>query len=109
PGPAAVPGLRPPGHRRRGGRRHPHRDQGRTGGIPVTNDLAELKRFVVAHAISQDLPADHFAAVLDRIITDTADEPGSWPYEWIRVGRELEEAGQSLAAAQYYNFGRFPF
>ncbi len=73
------------------------------------NDLDELKRFVVAHAISQDLPADHYAAVLDRIITDTADEPGSWPHEWIRAGREQEAAGQALAAAQYYNFGRFPF
>jgi esterase FrsA len=73
------------------------------------NDLDELKRFVVAHAISQNLPADHYAAVLDRITTDTVDEPGSWPHEWIRAGLEREAAGEHLGAAQYYNLGRFPF
>ncbi|GAA0952525.1 alpha/beta fold hydrolase [Actinocorallia libanotica] len=73
------------------------------------NDLEELKRFVVTHAVSQNLPPGPYTAVLDRITTDTADAPGSWPHEWIRAGRELQEAGQTLAAAQYYNFGRFPF
>jgi len=73
------------------------------------NDLKELKRFVVAHAVSQDLPAGHYDPVLSRITTDAGDGPGSWPGEWIRAGRRLEEAGETLAAAQYYNFGRFPY
>ncbi|WP_236792303.1 alpha/beta fold hydrolase [Amycolatopsis sp. GM8] len=73
------------------------------------NDLAELKQFVVAHAISQSLPADHYSAVLDRIESDPGDEPGSWPWEWIRAGEELDAAGDTLAACQYFNLGRFPF
>ncbi|MEV8067204.1 alpha/beta hydrolase [Streptomyces sp. NPDC085995] len=73
------------------------------------NDLDELKRFVVAHAVSQDLPAGHYAPLLDRITTDQGDAPGSWPYEWVRAGDELDAAGQPLAAAQYYLLGRFPF
>ncbi|MEU8384487.1 alpha/beta hydrolase [Streptosporangium sp. NPDC048865] len=73
------------------------------------NDLSELKRFVVAHAISQNLPADHYASLLERITSDTGDEPGSWPYEWIRAGEEAEIAGETLAACQYHNMGRFPF
>ncbi|WP_256789294.1 alpha/beta fold hydrolase [Frankia sp. AvcI1] len=73
------------------------------------NDLAELKRFVVAHAISQNLAADHYASLLDAITTDAGDGPGSWAHEWIRAGEELDAAGQTLAACQYYNMGRFPF
>ncbi|MGW4727493.1 alpha/beta hydrolase [Streptomyces sp. NPDC004291] len=73
------------------------------------NDLDELKRFVVAHAVSQNLPADHYAPLLDRITADAGDAPGSWAYEWIRAGDELDAAGQTLAAGQYYVLGRFPF
>ncbi|MEO3810448.1 alpha/beta hydrolase [Sphaerisporangium sp. B11E5] len=73
------------------------------------NDLSELKRFVVAHAISQNLPAGHYSSLLDRITADAGDEPGSWAYEWIRAGEELEAAGEILAACQYYVMGRFPF
>ncbi|MFE2295063.1 alpha/beta hydrolase [Streptomyces sp. NPDC059452] len=76
-----------------------------TGG----NDLAELKRFVVAHAISQELPADHYADLLDRITTDTGDGPGSWAHEWVRAGEERDAAGDVLAAAQLYTMGRFPY
>jgi esterase FrsA len=70
------------------------------------NDLAELKRFVVAHAISQNLPADHYSAVLDRITDDRGEGDGSWAREWIRAG---DEAGDPLAASQFYTMGRFPF
>ncbi|MFF5248705.1 alpha/beta fold hydrolase [Streptosporangium sp. NPDC000095] len=73
------------------------------------NDLAELKRFVVAHAISQNLPTGHYASPMGRITSDSGDEPGSWSYEWIRAGEEAEAAGETLAACQYYNLGRFPF
>ncbi|MEV4528271.1 alpha/beta hydrolase [Streptosporangium sp. NPDC049304] len=73
------------------------------------NDLSELKRFVVAHAISQNLPTGHYASPLERITSDSGDEAGSWPYEWIRAGEEAEAAGETLAACQYYNLGRFPF
>ncbi|RGA03958.1 alpha/beta hydrolase [Microbispora triticiradicis] len=73
------------------------------------NDLTELKRFVVAHAISQNLPADHYGALLDRITADAGDEPGSWPYEWIRAGDEWDAAGETALACQYYTMGRFPY
>ncbi|GAA2986050.1 alpha/beta hydrolase [Streptosporangium longisporum] len=73
------------------------------------NDLSELKRFVVAHAISQNLPAGHYTSLLERITSDTGDEPGSWAYEWIRAGDEAQAAGETLTACQYYVMGRFPF
>ncbi|MCD0451593.1 esterase FrsA [Actinocorallia sp. API 0066] len=73
------------------------------------NDLAELKRFAVAHAISQNLPEDHYAGILDAIGRDDGDGPGSWPHEWIRAGRAHAEAGEHLAAAHHYTMGRFPY
>ncbi|MFD7549520.1 alpha/beta hydrolase [Streptomyces sp. NPDC059578] len=84
---------------------HPHAPRATGDG----HDLDELKRFVVAHALSQGLPADHHAPVLDRITTDTGDAPGSWAYEWIRAGDERDAAGDTLAASQYYVMGRFPY
>ncbi|MET8981429.1 alpha/beta hydrolase [Streptomyces sp. NPDC004539] len=72
-------------------------------------ELDELKRFVVAHAVSQNLPAGHYTPLLDRITTSAGDAPGSWAYEWIRAGDELDAAGLTLAAGQYYLLGRFPF
>jgi pimeloyl-ACP methyl ester carboxylesterase len=73
------------------------------------NDLAELKQFVVAQAISQNLPADQYDDVLNRITTDAGDEPGSWAHEWIRAGEEFAGRGALLPAAQYFATGRFPF
>ncbi|GLZ40812.1 alpha/beta fold hydrolase [Actinokineospora sp. NBRC 105648] len=73
------------------------------------NDLLELKRFVVAHAVSQNLPADHYTALLDRIVTDRGDGPGSWAREWVDAGEALVTAGELLAASQYFTLGRFPF
>ncbi|MGP4043536.1 alpha/beta hydrolase [Streptomyces sp. 2A115] len=78
-------------------------------GDDAGNDLDELKRFVVAHAVSQNLPADHYAPLLDRITKDAGDGPGSWAYEWIRAGVELDTAGQTLTAGQYFVMGRFPY
>ncbi|MCX4751626.1 esterase FrsA [Kitasatospora sp. NBC_01287] len=80
-----------------------------TAGQAPANDLAELKRFVVAHAISQQLPAEEYAGVLERITTDSGDRPGSWAYEWVRAGQRREAAGELLGACQYYTLGRFPF
>ncbi|GAB2855529.1 hypothetical protein GCM10022221_63840 [Actinocorallia aurea] len=73
------------------------------------NDLAELKRFAVAHAVSQNLPADHYARILDAIERDEGDAPGSWPHEWIRAGLEHAAQGAHLAAAQHHIMGRFPY
>ncbi|PPK71407.1 alpha/beta hydrolase [Actinokineospora auranticolor] len=70
------------------------------------SDLAELKQFVVAHAISQNLPADHYTRLLDAITTADGDGPGSWAHEWIAAG-DAETDPQ--AATQYYVLGRFPF
>jgi esterase FrsA len=73
------------------------------------NDLAELKQFVVAQAISQNLPADQYDDVLNRITSDTGDGPGSWAYEWIQAGEQFAARGALLPAAQYFATGRFPF
>ncbi|MFI0479610.1 alpha/beta fold hydrolase [Actinomadura sp. 9N215] len=73
------------------------------------NDLDELKRLVVAHAISQNLPADHYGPLLDRITADEGDAPGTWAHEWIAEGERLDAAGETLAACQHYVMGRFPF
>ncbi|MFJ8857560.1 alpha/beta hydrolase [Streptomyces sp. NPDC102451] len=86
-----------------------HRGTGPASPEAGGNDLAELKQFVVAHAISQDLPADHYAGLLDRITTDTGEGPGTWAHEWIRAGEEREAAGDLLAAGQLYTMGRFPY
>jgi esterase FrsA len=75
----------------------------------MSNDLAELKRFVVAHAISQNLPPDHFGVVLDRIVRDDGDGPGSWAGEWIEAGDGFAARDEPLAAGQHYTLGRFPF
>ncbi|MFE9428512.1 alpha/beta fold hydrolase [Kitasatospora sp. NPDC006697] len=75
----------------------------------MSNDLAELKRFVVAHAISQQLPADRYDGVLDRITTDTGYGPGGWAHEWIVAGERFETEGDLLTACQFYTLGRFPY
>ncbi|MFC9945742.1 alpha/beta hydrolase [Streptomyces pratensis] len=88
-------------------RQHP--GTGVTAPAKPGSDLAELKQFVVAHAISQELPADHYAGLLDRITTGTGEGPGSWAHEWVRAGEEREAAGDALAAGQLYTMGRFPY
>jgi esterase FrsA len=70
------------------------------------NDLAELKKFVIAHAQALAMPS--YAEVLGRIDNDDSG-PGSWVAEWSRAGQELEDAGQLLEACQRYNMARFPF
>lgn len=71
----------------------------------MSNDVAELKEYVLAHASAQNLSADH---VLSRITTD-GDGPGSWSREWVRAGETLERDGDLLAAATHYNLARFPY
>ena len=71
----------------------------------MSNDVAELKEYVLAHASAQNLSADH---VLSRITTD-GDGPGSWTREWVRAGETLERDGDLLAAATHYNLARFPY
>lgn len=73
------------------------------------NDLDELKGFVVAHAVSQQLPAGHYQGVLDRITSDSGDGQGSWAHEWTLAGQRREDAGQLLEAGRLYTLGRFPF
>ncbi|QFZ19217.1 alpha/beta hydrolase [Saccharothrix syringae] len=72
------------------------------------NDVEELKRYVAAHAESLAIPPEDYRAVLDRVTHDGVG-PGSWVYEWSRRAEELEAEGELLAAAQRYNFARFPF
>lgn len=71
----------------------------------MSNDVAELKAYVLAHASAQNLAADQ---VLSRITTDS-DGPGSWSWEWMRAGETLERDGDLLAAATHYNLARFPY
>jgi pimeloyl-ACP methyl ester carboxylesterase len=71
-----------------------------------TNDVAELKQFVVAHARAQKVC--DYQKVLDRIRTD-AEGDGSWTAEWCRSARQLEQSGQLLDASRHYAMARFPF
>lgn len=71
----------------------------------MSNDVSELKQYVLAHASAQNLAPQ---AVLDRIVTDDGG-PGSWTAEWLRAGEALERDGKLLAAVTHYNLARFPF
>ncbi|OAA19619.1 Alpha/beta hydrolase of unknown function (DUF1100) [Frankia sp. EI5c] len=73
------------------------------------NDLAELKNFVVAHAVSQGLPAGHYDPLLAGIRNDGDGTPGSWVGEWSALGDELAAAGRPLEACVHYTMARFPF
>ncbi|MUN36772.1 alpha/beta hydrolase [Actinomadura litoris] len=72
------------------------------------NDVEELKRFVIVHARAQNLPADLYEGVLDRIRHDGEGE-GSWAAEWSAAARTLEDAGDPLAACRCFTIARFPF
>lgn len=71
-----------------------------------TNDVGELKRFVLAHTKGQNVL--HHEEVLARVRTD-AEGDGSWTAEWSRSARELEGGGQLLDACRHYAMARFPF
>ncbi|OWV01455.1 alpha/beta hydrolase [Micromonospora wenchangensis] len=71
----------------------------------MSNDVAELKQYVLAHASAQHLAADE---ILARVATD-GEGPGSWSAEWVRAGETYERDGNLLAAATHYNLARFPF
>jgi len=73
------------------------------------NDIAELKRFVVLHARSQQLPPEQYLAVLDRIVDDEEGRAGSWAVEWSRSATELRERGDLLAACRHWTMARFPY
>ncbi|MFJ7250502.1 2-oxo acid dehydrogenase subunit E2 [Kitasatospora sp. NPDC098652] len=71
-----------------------------------TNDVGELKQFVLAHTRGQKV-AGH-EAVLARI-RDDADGEGSWAAEWTRSAKRLELEGRLLDACRHYSMARFPF
>ncbi|WP_084000429.1 2-oxo acid dehydrogenase subunit E2 [Actinomadura kijaniata] len=71
-----------------------------------TNDVGELKRFVLAHTRGQNVP--HHEEVLARVRTD-ADGDGSWTAEWSRSARALERHGRLLDACRHHSMARFPF
>lgn len=74
----------------------------------MSNDLAELKQYVAAHAESLGLAPEHYGRILRQIVHDGSG-PGSWVYEWAREAVSLEAEGKPLEASQHYNFARFPF
>lgn len=76
------------------------------GSTDGTNDVAELKQFVVAHARTQKVIG--YEKVLGRIRTD-AEGDGSWTAEWCRSAEELEQSGRLLDACRHYTMARFPF
>ncbi|MEU0990962.1 alpha/beta hydrolase [Streptomyces sp. NPDC005953] len=73
------------------------------------NDLAELKRFVVAHTRSQALPPEHYGPLLARIRHDEDGTAGSWVSEWSAEAERLAASGQLLEASVHFNMARFPF
>ncbi|MFI9387664.1 alpha/beta hydrolase [Kutzneria sp. NPDC052558] len=72
------------------------------------NDVEELKRYVATHAESLGIPAERYRALFAAIRHDGVG-PGSWTLEWSRAADTLLDAGEPLAASQYYGFARFPF
>ncbi|MFC5945176.1 2-oxo acid dehydrogenase subunit E2 [Micromonospora harpali] len=77
-----------------------------SAGDDGTNDVGELKQFVLAHTRGQRV-TDH-EDVLARIRTD-AEGDGSWAAEWTRSARALERDGRLLDACRHYTMARFPF
>lgn len=71
-----------------------------------TNDVGELKQFVLAHTKGQGIALHE--EVLARIRTD-ADGDGSWTAEWSRSARELERRGRLLDSCRHHAMARFPF
>ncbi|MGP4028927.1 2-oxo acid dehydrogenase subunit E2 [Actinomadura sp. 3N407] len=71
-----------------------------------TNDVGELKQFVLAHTRGQKVV--HHEEVLARIRTDS-DGEGSWTAEWSRSAEELERDGRLLDACRHHSMARFPF
>jgi esterase FrsA len=75
----------------------------------VTNDVGELKQYVVAHARAQRLSRADYRAVLDRITGDDDGAEGSWAVEWSRAGRALESRDRMLEAVRFFTMARFPY
>jgi esterase FrsA len=71
------------------------------------NDLAELKEYVRAHAKGQGIK--EYPLVLDRIVADDGDGPGSWTGEWCLAALRHEARGRDLPAARRYALAAFPF
>ncbi|MFH9674953.1 alpha/beta hydrolase [Streptomyces sp. NPDC017405] len=75
----------------------------------MTNDIEELKQYVVAHARSQRMPPGHFESLLGRIHDDGEGTEGSWVREWTLAAERLERDGRLMEACQHYNMARFPY
>jgi hypothetical protein len=73
------------------------------------SDLRELKQHAIVHARTQRVPQSTYQPVLDRIVSDTDSEPGSWAVEWSRAAAEAEQQGLTLDACRLYNLARFPY
>ncbi|ADP82250.1 alpha/beta fold hydrolase [Pseudofrankia inefficax] len=72
----------------------------------MSNDVAELKRFVVAHARAQKIAG--YRDVLARVQHD-GDGPGSWVRVWSEEAARFERAGRPWEASRRYALARFPF
>lgn len=70
----------------------------------MTNDVAELKGFGLAHAHAQNISPKAYWQVCERITDDAA-----WVAEWTAEAERLAAAGSLIAAAGRYNLARFPF
>jgi hypothetical protein len=72
-----------------------------------TNDVGELKQYVVVHARGQRIKG--YQELLDRIHCDDDDAQGAWAGEWSRAGELLEWQGRDVDAARHYAMARFPY
>ena len=70
----------------------------------MSNDTAELKRFITAHARAQGVPRALCQNVLARIHTDE-----DWVARWSAAAHEAERAGKFLRAARLFGLARFPY
>jgi esterase FrsA len=77
--------------------------------VTTTANVDELKRFVLVHAKAQNIPVDHYRAVLSRIHDDVEGSPDSWAARWTDAGDEHRRNGRLLEACRDYAIARFPF
>lgn len=71
--------------------------------------LDELKGFALLHARAQGIHERTTRAVLARVDSDDAGQPGSWTAEWCVAADRARARGRHLAASALYGLARFPF
>ena len=73
------------------------------------NDIAELKDYLLLHAVVQGMRPADYRRVADSVHTDREGDPASWTARWQAEGEREERAGRLIEACRAYNLARFPY